>query len=313
MTSSVRRASGSAKLPDPDHASFPGERADQLALRVNSLMQPVPGILAEGDPVSILLMAGTNDITQESAPQNTIGQEIRSILNSVAKVSPLVHVYVATLPPISSAHTDPNKVTSVNAAITASVQKAMAEGLNVSLLSMSNLTLSDLYEGKHPSEAGYVKMAQNWFNAILASQPEHGGTPGGTAHAIDTGIHDLVGSSFNDLLIGDLGPNRLTGGNGNDRLLGGGGVDTLMGGAGRDQFAFEAVSSTVTIADFKAADADALVFQKFAGLTSFSNIAGQVSHTASDTIIDLHSLGFDVKITLAGFTGTLNDGNVWFS
>lgn len=72
------------------------------------------------------------------------------------------------------------------------------------------------------------------------------------------------------------------------------------------------MSSTVSMTDFSAADGDALVFQKFAGLSSFTNIAAQVSRTTRDTIIELHPMGFDVKITLAGFTGTLNDGNVWF-
>jgi VCBS repeat-containing protein len=305
--------SGSLKLPDADHAGYPGERADQLALRVSGLMQSVPGILADGDPVSILLLAGTNDVTQESAPQNTVGQDIRNILNSVAQASPLIHVYVATLPPISSEHTNPAKVTSVNSAITLTVQQAMAEGLNVSLVSMSNLTLTDLYDGKHPSEAGYAKMGQNWFNAILTTQPADGGTPGGTAHVIDAGIHDVTGSAFNDLLIGDSGPNRLSGGSGNDRLLGGGGVDILVGGSGSDQFAFEALAGTVTVTDFNTADGDALVFQKFAGLTAYANIASQVSHTASDTIIDLHPSGFDLKITLAGFSGTISDSNVWFA
>jgi lysophospholipase L1-like esterase len=305
--------SGSTKLPDSSHAGFPGERADQLALRADGLMQALPGILANGDPATILLLAGTNDVTQESAPQNTVGQDIRNILNSVAKVSPLIHVYVATLPPISPDHTDPNKVTSVNTAITTTVQQAIAQGFNVSLVSMSNLTLSDLYDGKHPNEAGYAKMAQNWFNAVVATQPSDGGTPGGTAHAIGTEIHDVVGSPFNDLLIGDAGPNRLSGGAGNDRLLGGGGVDTLVGGAGRDQFAFEVMSSTVALADFNAADGDALVFQKFAGLTSFANIAAQVSHPGANTVIDLHPLGFDVTITLTGFAGTLSDSNVWFA
>ena len=307
------QSSGSLKLPDPNHAGFPGERADQLALRADGLMQVFPSILSAGDPASVLLLAGTNDVTQESAPQNTVGQDIRNILNSVAKVSPLVHVYVATLPPISSAHTDPAKVTSVNAAITATVQQAAADGLNVSLVSMSNLTLSDLYDGKHPNEAGYAKMAQNWFNAIAATQPAHGGTPGGTAHAIDAGLHDVVGSAFNDLLVGDSGPNLLSGGGGNDRLLGGGGVDVLVGGGGRDQFAFEAVSSAVTVADFNTAAGDALVFLKFAGLNSFAKISSQVSHIGNDTIIDLHPLGFDVKVTLAGFSGTINDSNVWFA
>lgn len=73
------------------------------------------------------------------------------------------------------------------------------------------------------------------------------------------------------------------------------------------------MSSTVTVADFSAADGDALVFQKFAGLTRFADIAGRVSTSGGDTIIDLHPSGFDVKIALAGFTGTLSDSNVWFA
>jgi VCBS repeat-containing protein len=305
--------SGSPKLPSPDHAGYPGERADQLALRTDGLMEMLPGILADGDPASILLLAGTNDVTQETSPQNSVGLDIRNILNSVAKASPLIHVYVATLPPISPEHTDPAKVTSVNAAITATVQQAIAEGFNVSLVSMSNLTLSDLYDGKHPSEAGYAKMAQNWFNAVLATQPPDGGTPGGAAHAIDAGVHDVVGSAFNDLLIGDSGPNHLSGESGNDRLLGGGGLDTLTGGSGMDQFAFEVASGTVTVADFNTAEADSLVFLQFSGLTKFADIAGQVTHVSDSTVIDLHPLGFDLKITLAGFAGTIDDSNVWFT
>jgi hypothetical protein len=46
---------------------------------------------------------------------------------------------------------------------------------------------------------------------------------------------------------------------------------------------------------------------------NFANIAGQVAHAGNDTIIDLHPIGFDVKITLAGFTGTISDSNVWFA
>jgi Ca2+-binding RTX toxin-like protein len=61
--------------------------------------------------------------------------------------------------------------------------------------------------------------------------------PQGTGGAgVDTlvDIEDLVGSRFDDLLIGNDLANILTGGAGDDTLTGGAGDDTLNGGAGND-------------------------------------------------------------------------------
>jgi VCBS repeat-containing protein len=305
--------SGSFKLPSPNHAGFPGERVDQLILHVSDMMDVLADIPGDGSAAAILLMAGLNDVTQEASPASTIGQEMRNILNAISQADPLVHVYVGTLTPITAQHANPAQIGQVNAVLATTVQQAIAAGINVSLVSMDNITLDDLYDGKHPSDAGYAKMAKNWYDAILAVQPADGGTPGGDAHAIDPTVRNVAGSPFNDLLVGDSGPNLLSGGSGNDRLLGGGGVDTLVGGAGYDQFAFEPVPGTVVVSDFNPAEQDALVFLKFPGLSKFADIAGQVSHAGNDTIIDLHPIGFDLKITLAGFTGTIDDTNVWFA
>ncbi|WP_109122336.1 DUF4347 domain-containing protein, partial [Azospirillum sp. TSO22-1] len=49
-----------------------------------------------------------------------------------------------------------------------------------------------------------------------------------------TGIENVTGSNYADVLIGDLEANVLEGGNGNDTLTGGTGDDTLIGGAGAD-------------------------------------------------------------------------------
>jgi len=56
--------------------------------------------------------------------------------------------------------------------------------------------------------------------------------------AVDTlsGIENLIGTSLNDSITGDLGSNILTGGDGNDTLTGGGGTDSLLGGEGDDVF-----------------------------------------------------------------------------
>ena len=47
-------------------------------------------------------------------------------------------------------------------------------------------------------------------------------------------IEALVGSGYDDVLVGDHGANTLSGGAGNDDLYGGEGNDLLVGGAGRD-------------------------------------------------------------------------------
>lgn len=49
-------------------------------------------------------------------------------------------------------------------------------------------------------------------------------------------IEEVIGSAFNDVLIGDAAANTLTGGKGNDVLDGGAGADILIGGLGDDVY-----------------------------------------------------------------------------
>lgn len=60
------------------------------------------------------------------------------------------------------------------------------------------------------------------------------GTATGYGNDVLKGIETVLGSAFDDVLIGDGGANGLLGGAGNDVLNGGGGNDTLTGGAGDD-------------------------------------------------------------------------------
>jgi Ca2+-binding RTX toxin-like protein len=64
---------------------------------------------------------------------------------------------------------------------------------------------------------------------------------GGAGSDSLTGIENLIGSAFGDVLTGDAGDNRIDGGAGNDQLnLQNGGNDTVIGGAGNDTFFFGA-------------------------------------------------------------------------
>ena len=59
-------------------------------------------------------------------------------------------------------------------------------------------------------------------------------TSGDAAGDTYSGIEDMVGSNYNDTLIGDTGINILNGGTGDDKLEGMGGADILIGGTGSD-------------------------------------------------------------------------------
>jgi Ca2+-binding RTX toxin-like protein len=53
------------------------------------------------------------------------------------------------------------------------------------------------------------------------------------------GIENLLGSIYNDILVGDSGTNRLDGGDGDDSLTGSVGADLLVGGNGIDTASYE--------------------------------------------------------------------------
>jgi len=300
--------SGDVYLADQNHAGYPNYRSDQISALL-------PGLLAANHPDAILLMAGTNDIFQEVQPAQHVAQSIADMIETVREMSPSTHVYVATLMPINPAKEDQGgdapMVATVNSAIATAVSQAIAAGNNVSLVDMSAMTLSDISDAAHPTADGYAKLAQIWYNAILAQQPNNGGTPGGTSHAIAAGTNTVIGTEGNDLLIGSGQSDTLSGGGGNDRLVSGAGSDQLTGGTGADQFVFSPASGHVTITDFSHAQADHIELDSFAGLTQFSQLASHISVSGTTTSIDLSSFSSHTVIDLAHFTGSLAASDFW--
>jgi lysophospholipase L1-like esterase len=288
---------GPATLPDTANAGYPGLTTNQIAARL-------PGLLVSQAPNAILLMAGTNDIIN-GVSASTIAANILGMLNTVNAFNPAIHVYVSTLTPM--VNNVSSQVAPTNTAITNMVAQAKANGLNVSLVSMSDVTTADISaDGAHPTDAGYALMAQNFYSAILAQQPATGGAPGGTANAITSSIFNLVGGSGDDVLIGNSGPNMIYAGSGNTILEGGGGTDTLVGGSGADQFFITPTAGTVTIQDFNPG-ADWLVWDKISGLTSTSQLnSSVVTQSGGQTTINLASFGVNEHVVLAGYTGSLS-------
>ncbi len=91
---------------------------------------------------------------------------------------------------------------------------------------------SDLLDGGTGTDTADYSASASGVTVSLATGLGSGGDAAGDTL---TGIENLTGSGFNDLLTGDGAANVLDGGAGDDTLLGGDGNDLLFGGGGNDQ------------------------------------------------------------------------------
>lgn len=62
-----------------------------------------------------------------------------------------------------------------------------------------------------------------------------------------SGIQNLLGTNYNDILYGDGGSNILNGANGNDTLIGGAGADRLIGGGGSNTTSYATSTTGVNV------------------------------------------------------------------
>jgi Ca2+-binding RTX toxin-like protein len=144
----------------------------------------------------------------------------------------------------------------------------------------------------------------------------------GAKRAKEDPMAEILGSDFNDILIGSddsdqiygfQGDDLLLGMSGNDEIHGEEGADLLVGldgddllygGSDADVFAFGEGSGHDTIADF-ADQQDRIDLTSLTTLHDFGQILAHSSQSGADTVIDLgaaagHAGGEDV-LTLAGF------------
>lgn len=108
-------------------------------------------------------------------------------------------------------------------------------------------------------------------------------------------IHNLLGSAFNDILIGDSAANTINGGDGNDILQGMGGADALFGGNGNDTASYANASTAVSAS-------------LTTGLVGF-NSGGDAQNDSYNSIENL--TGSDYSDTLIGnaVANTINGGS----
>lgn len=166
-----------AALPDWDHEGHPGFNIDNIA----NGWSTIPGIdtyLGPGgyDPDIILLMIGTNDVSEQRdfahAPDR-LSSLISRISDRTTGLKPDAHMIVATIPPRSNKPYDYDTQW-YNSQLVTVVQQHIAAGENLSLVDMYGpLNASDI-DGVHPYQVGYDKIADIWFagiQAVLVPEP----------------------------------------------------------------------------------------------------------------------------------------------
>jgi len=115
-------------------------------------------------PNVVLLMAGTNDLLDgisAGAPA-----QLATLVDAIFAACPDAALVVAALTPLNTAAGQSALVATYNAAVAQLVSARQAAGRHILLASMASVLVSDLIDGIHPTDAGYIKMANAWFPVI---------------------------------------------------------------------------------------------------------------------------------------------------
>ena len=157
-------------------------------------------------------------------------------------------------------------------------------------------------------------------SSVVANLGNPAANKGEALGDIYVSVENLVGSSFNDRLTGDIHENLIIGGGGNDILNGGGASDRLRGGAGSDAFVFDsalnALSNVDWILDYSVAD-DRIWLDDgvFTSLTAGGAISAAAFHIGSAATAAAHRIIYDATTgtILYDADGVGGDGAIAFA
>lgn len=155
-------------LPDTDHEGHGG-------WNIKNISQEVNGWLSTYNPDIILLMIGTNDLAWWTTKNGEEVAEAHADLvdQILANSSNGTELVVASIPPQSSKIIEPNNVDRAqlvkdfNTAMQKKMQQRIDNGKPIHFVDMyAKLSVDQLKDGIHPTDAGYEIIAQAWFETL---------------------------------------------------------------------------------------------------------------------------------------------------
>lgn len=158
---------------DRDHEGHFGWTADEIingrAFGNGSGTGRLAGWMQGYDADIALVHLGTNDVFSDESVEST-ADELKEIIRILRRDNPAVAILLAKLIPVERASDAPGPIESLNEMIP-QVAKAMHTDRSPVIV-VDQYTgfdpAADTYDGVHPNESGEKKMAQRWFDAIMA-------------------------------------------------------------------------------------------------------------------------------------------------
>lgn len=171
---------------DPQHAGYSGysidniDQSDSISGARTGLSSFIDWLMESYPADVVMLQIGTNDILSYYDLDN-IGTRLEKFVDTVLTYIPdNGMLYLATIPCMDANNTlyineyyfTPDSmdecVNAYNSEIKRIAAEKQAEGKNIRLADINSvLTKADLYDGVHPTEAGYKLMADYWYDILV--------------------------------------------------------------------------------------------------------------------------------------------------
>jgi hypothetical protein len=149
---------------DPNHEGHWGKKVEWFLQngKLNTWLQSYDVDVA-------LIHLGSNDMIHNDGVQSTI-DELKAVIDTLRTDNPNIWIYLAKLIPRDHTNSN-NRITNLNAAIP-SIQTDMSTANSPIFIVDQNTgfdATTDTYDGTHPNNAGELKMATVWYNALVGT------------------------------------------------------------------------------------------------------------------------------------------------
>lgn len=142
---------------DQDHEGHSGFRADKVALGVRAWVTQTQAEV-------VLVHLGTNDVLKGQRNSST-RRDLANVIDEMRIANPQVRILLAEIIPIQGKESIVQDLNLAIRALAGEKHTAASPVIAVDQFTGFNVT-SDLYDGVHPSESGYAKLAARWYAAL---------------------------------------------------------------------------------------------------------------------------------------------------
>lgn len=146
-------------MENNNNEGHPGAIISQIAIYANSSLPERPNV--------ILLHAGTNDMTFNEMP-TTAPERISALIDQIHLLCPDALIVLAKI--VMLANNESQARSEVfNAALPIVVATKVAAGIKVQLVDMTVIPITQLQDGVHPTDQGYIDMSTIWYAGLEAA------------------------------------------------------------------------------------------------------------------------------------------------